>query len=160
NALRTLDSLPVFQLLPGPVELVPQLVEGVESADSHVEDRFDAFLTQAVHNIGTYSRLDGCPDHVGVRVVHEHRNGTTDAARDLKHLFENVAIGILQVDEDNVGVGVHYETQEILHIADHGDVGIAGLAQALLENRGSRDILIHHKNTKGWVGHLGAATAA
>src|SRR5205823_10719566 len=130
---------------------------GLESTNGHIQGGLHALFAQSVHYISTHAGLYGRPDHIGVGMVHEHRNRPPDTARYLEHLFEHVTIGVFQVNEDDIRIDIHYAPQEILHVTNHGDIRVASLPQALLEYRGSRDILIHHKNTKRWVGHLGAA---
>ena len=102
NSLGALDDLALVERLAGAVELVAQLVEGVEAADGHVEHRLDALLLQSVDDVRADAGIDRRLDHVGVGAVDEHRDRPPHAARHLEHLLQHVAVGILQVDEDHV----------------------------------------------------------
>ena len=57
-------------------------------------------------------------------------------AADLEHLFQHVAAGVFQVDQDDVGIERIDPRQQALHLADMHDAGETGLPQPLLQDRG------------------------
>src|SRR4029450_9910771 len=75
---------------------------------------------------------------------HEHGNRPAHRAADLEHLFQHVAAGGFEVDQDDVGVDSKNLRQKALHFADMDDAGKPRLPQSLLEDRGTDRALVNN----------------
>src|SRR6185437_3780282 len=110
--------------------------------DAEIEDRLDAFLLQPVDDIGGDAGIDGGLDRRRVALIHEHGDRPAYRTADLEHLFQDVATGVLQIDQDDVRVERIDPGQQALHFADMNDPAIAGLPQSLLEDRNANRTLV------------------
>src|SRR6266852_2168939 len=137
DTLGAIDHLAVFKRGFGAVELILQLREGVEARNAEIEDRLDAFLLQSVDDIGGDPGIDGCLYRRRVALIDEHRDRPAHGAADLEHLFQNVAAGIFQIDQNDVGIECIDSGQQTLHFADVDDAGKTRFPQPLLEDRGA-----------------------
>jgi hypothetical protein len=63
-----------------------------------------------------------------------------------------LAVRILEVDEDHIGIRIDDPPQQVLHVAHDHHIVVAGLAQALLEHRGSHQVLVDEQDPQrlGW----------
>ena len=102
NALGAVDQLAVLQLRARIFEFARHAREGVETADSHVEDRLDAFLAQPVDDVGRHARINRRLDRGRVRSVDEHRDRPLHRARQLEHVLQHIAVGVFEIDDDDV----------------------------------------------------------
>jgi hypothetical protein len=66
-------------------------------------------------------------------LIDERRDRPAHRAADLKHLFQNAAAGIFQIDQDDVGIERIDPRQQTPHFADVDDAGKARFPQPLLE---------------------------
>src|SRR5205807_442172 len=101
------------------------------------ENRLDALLLQPIDDVGGHAGIDGSLDRGGIALIDEHRDRPAHRAADLEHLFQNVAAGVFQVDQDDVGIEGVDPRQQALHLEDVEDAGKTRLPQALLEDRGT-----------------------
>lgn len=60
--------------------------------------------------------------------------GRRHRAADLEHLFQDVAAGVLEIDQDDVGIDAVNARQEIVHLRNVLNAGKARVAQSLLED--------------------------
>ncbi|MGY4418852.1 hypothetical protein ACVWY2_001277 [Bradyrhizobium sp. JR6.1] len=128
------DHLTLLQRMLGAVEFILQLGKGIEAGHAEIEDRLHPLLLEAVDDVGGDARLHRGLDRGGVALVDEHRDRAADRTADLEHLFQHVAAGILEVDDDDLGIERIDPRQQALHLADMDHVRIAGLPQSLLED--------------------------
>src|SRR5262249_2731631 len=155
NSLGAIDHLAVVERAPGALELALQPRERVEAGDAQVEDRADALLPEAVDDVGGDAGIDGRADGIAVAPVDEHRHRPPHGAAHLEHLLENVAAGIFQVDQDDVGVDGMDARQQIPGFADADDVAEAGLVQPLLQDGSTVGALVDDDDLEGLVGLAG-----
>ena len=111
-----------------------QAGQGVEPAHAHVEDRLDPLLAQAVHNIGGDAGIDGRVDHRRIGLVDEHGDRPGHRPAHLEHLLQHIAARAFEVDQDHIGIDRHDAFQQPVRLVQVHDLGIAGLAQPLLEH--------------------------
>ena len=146
DALGAVDHLARLELALGAVELALQPREGVEARDAQIEDVLHALLLEAVDDVGgdagVHRRLDG----VAVRLVDEHGGRPAHDARDLEHLLQHVAAGVLQVDQDHVGIDAVDLVEQAGGVLHQHDVGKARLTQAGLQDRPPDGVLVDHQD--------------
>ena len=107
---------------------------------------FHALFPQAVDNVGRHARIDRGLDGRGVALLDEHRDRTFDDAAHLEHLLQDVAAGILEVDENDVGIERHQPGQQIRALGDPRDIAVAGLEQPFFEDGGPKRVLVDDSN--------------
>ena len=116
--------------------------KGVEPADRHIEDRLDALLLQPVDDIGRDPSLDCGLDRGEIGAVDEHRDRTLNRPGELEHVFQHVAVRVLQIDHDHVRIDLGDVAGDAIHVVDDGDILMAGLPQARLDDRGADPVLV------------------
>ena len=70
----------------------------------------------------------------------------------MKHLFENIAIRIFEIDENDVGIDAGNLSQKLAHVGD-GDDSMPSLPQALLDDRGSGGVVVDYQDLERRIGH-------
>ncbi len=68
-------------------------------------------------------------------------------------MLERVALGVLEVDEDDVGRGLRDGAANLVDVMDHGHAHISCLAQALLDDRGANAVLVDDQDGQVRVRH-------
>ena len=81
----------------------------------------------------------------------------------LEHLLQHVAAGVLQVDQDDIGIDAVDLVEQAGGVLDQHDVGKARLAQAHFQDRAANGVLVDHeylqrgiwRQAGHWAGALG-----
>src|ERR1700751_1618898 len=142
DSLGAIDHLALLERHLGAVELVLQLGESVEAGDAEVQDRLHPLLLQPIHDIGGDAGIDGGLDRGGIALVDEHGDRAAHRPADLEHLLQDVAAGVFQINDNDIGVERIDPGEQALHLADAHDAAIARLAQPLLQDGGTDRALV------------------
>jgi PAS domain-containing protein len=84
-----------------------------------------------------------------VAAVDEHHDGALGRARWLKHVLEHVAIGVLEVDGDHVGIDLDDAAHQLCGLDQHGDARVPGLAQPLPDDRNADAVGVDAQDVQG-----------
>ena len=128
------------------LQLARHAREGVEAADRHVEDRLDPLLPQPVDHIGRHAGLDRRLDRGAVGAVDEHGDRPLHRARQLEHVLQHVAVGIFEIDDDDVRLDLGDPPGDAGDVVDDRHALMPGLAQARLDDRGADAVLVDHQD--------------
>jgi len=71
----------------------------------------------------------------------------------LKHLLKQIVVGILEIDKNDIRLGIGDLAKKISHVADYRYVELPGVAQAFLENGSADDIIVDDQYSEGGFGH-------
>ena len=92
-------------------------------------------------------------------MVDEHRHRPRHHPRHLEHLLEDVAAGIGDVDDDDVGIELGEAPDQARRGRDDRDVDDPGVAQAVDEDRGADAVVVDDGDADCGLGHsLGVLT--
>src|SRR5262249_29887368 len=125
--------------------------ERVEARDAEVKDRLDTFLLESVDDVGGDASIDRGLDRGGVGLIDEHRDRAFHRPADLEHLLEHVAARVFQVDQDDVGVDGVDAGEQVGGALNPDNVEMAGVVQAVLQNRGAHRAFVDDHNVEGGV---------
>ncbi len=146
NTFGAFDHLALLERRFGVGEFLPQATEGPKSADSHVEDRLDPLLLETVNDIGGNAGFRSGHDGCGVGVIDEHRNWPVGNLCHKKQLLHEIVFWLLNTNDDGVRILAFYGLVDTADIMEEAELMMAGLSEAVLDDRGPNGILVYDQD--------------